>query len=450
MCKQCSYKTNKSSNLLRHVHEVHYPTRHQCSKCDKTFSSKHEAKKHELHAHDNKLKCDKCDKEFTSRSGLFNHCKIVHDQKCHYKCNECDMMFLYKPHYDGHMNSHKLKKPFTCSDCNRPFSYKTSLNQHRKVCKGENFQNDADGNKKIEKQKYLCDICGDELSTAKSLKTHHDFVHCAVDKLSCEQCGKTFKGKYNLRRHEKLVHVEPVAMHVCNICNQTFSRPEVLRQHIQRHKKEYIAQCSSCGKGFYSNYKLKEHERSHTGEKPFSCEICGNYKCSTKSNLLKHYKTHKEHRVNEKKKTKKADKVEQSDHLSLPSLPSVSHHEPAIMQLPPSLATESEEFYKRHQNLQPLPSQHLSHGDMHSQYVAGQCTDDCHTNRPPNNQLVNMTMPSEMLSFDQPQYTLLQPSDGHYDDRGYYGDGSHGNSTTLPQNMNILTMAMNLANAGHY
>ncbi|KAH9488272.1 hypothetical protein Btru_063831 [Bulinus truncatus] len=123
----------------------------------------------------------------------------------------------------------------------------------------------------------------------------------AINNVMCPTCGKYFRGKYHLRRHE-MSHTETRPF-VCELCNKCFKQKVHLNGHMTVHKRcknnysdnktnnvlqtskcpgrprkiytENELSCKKCGKYFKTVYRLKRHEQSHTDIRPFTCKICG-------------------------------------------------------------------------------------------------------------------------------------------------------------------------------
>ncbi|KAM4728008.1 uncharacterized protein FYW61_011150 [Anableps anableps] len=109
--------------------------------------------------------------------------------------------------------------------------------------------------------------CDNDIWRLQNIVTH------SRDGYVCGMCGKAFKRRKILRRHERFHTGE--RPYACSKCNKTFALRKSLRRHLRFHTGERPHACSQCGKSFRLRDNLKAHLRFHSGEKPFSCATCG-------------------------------------------------------------------------------------------------------------------------------------------------------------------------------
>ena len=83
----------------------------------------------------------------------------------------------------------------------------------------------------------------------------------------CNQCGRRFQSKRNLKSHEQNNHsVEPCA---CEFCNKEFINRRQLQMHIlMRHEVKFC--CKACDltlatQKLYDNHLKAFHEHKYTG-----------------------------------------------------------------------------------------------------------------------------------------------------------------------------------------
>ncbi|XP_015234912.1 PREDICTED: zinc finger and SCAN domain-containing protein 21-like [Cyprinodon variegatus] len=109
--------------------------------------------------------------------------------------------------------------------------------------------------------------CEKDLWRLQNVVTH------SRDGYVCDICGKAFKRRKILRRHERFHTGE--RPYPCSKCTKTFALRKSLRRHLRFHTGERPHTCTQCGKSFRLRDNLKAHLRFHSGEKPYGCNECG-------------------------------------------------------------------------------------------------------------------------------------------------------------------------------
>ncbi|XP_067013074.2 gastrula zinc finger protein XlCGF7.1 [Anabrus simplex] len=118
----------------------------------------------------------------------------------------------------------------------------------------------------------LCNVCGKTFRTKYALDNH--LVTHTVDRPhSCSRCGKRFCEKGHLKRHI-LIHTGE-RPYLCAQCGKTFREKCALNNHVFIHTNNRPHCCNQCGKRFRTRGHVKRHLLSHTGERPHACDACG-------------------------------------------------------------------------------------------------------------------------------------------------------------------------------
>jgi hypothetical protein len=116
-----------------------------------------------------------------------------------------------------------------------------------------------------------CPVCN--LSLQKKSFARHVRLHGDVKPEVCPYCSKEFREKRSLDKHIRAIH-EAERPFPCDMCPEAFRNQIELKNHMNRHLKDYPYKCDVCSMTFQKQESLTTHYRLHTGEKPFACPIC--------------------------------------------------------------------------------------------------------------------------------------------------------------------------------
>ena len=162
-------------------------------------------------------------------------------------CDQCGKVFSTEKDLEHHNKSlHQKIEDLACKVCKKAFSKYRNLKIHKRV---------------HEERKFPCEICGLKVQTKKSLVNHMESRHMGISKKQyfCQDCGI----HYSHSAH-KLKHIDQSEREkfTCDICGNQFLFNKNLKAHERRHLAEKY-KVEEKEEVIYSNkFKLEALEKS--------------------------------------------------------------------------------------------------------------------------------------------------------------------------------------------
>ena len=263
-CRVCKEEFPQLTLLQKHYQDVHPNEKmYKCDFCPEQFDTKHELAKHCLvHVisdQGEKCVCTTCWQAYGTPAELKAHRR----SKTGFQCKVCSKVLSKHSRLAQHMNTHTGRTPYECRLCGDRFTKFTAFNKHRQIC----------GKSDVVVPKHVCSHCGKAFKS-KSHLVRHELSHSdTFVRPQCDICQAKFYDKSGLNRHRKIHTGEKC---ICPLCGGTYASRDALTAHTNAvHKKLQPFSCSYCARKFSTKEACKTHERVHTNERPLKCPHCG-------------------------------------------------------------------------------------------------------------------------------------------------------------------------------
>ncbi|VVC87738.1 unnamed protein product [Leptidea sinapis] len=139
-----------------------------------------------------------------------------------------------------------------------------------------------------------CKVCNQSFKSKFTLFEHAKMMHIlCIPSFSCSICNRLFKNRTRLQHHEKNHFYKK-----CLLCDKYFKSQKYFNTHLVRHGIKYnmskrnVVFCSVCEKACSNENELSLHvNKAHIQMKPYSCDMCEK-QFYTEYNLKCHKKLH--------------------------------------------------------------------------------------------------------------------------------------------------------------
>ena len=87
----------------------------------------------------------------------------------------------------------------------------------------------------VDQSGYMCDICGKSYKTKDYLQRHEKSHDSTL--IMCKKCTQYFPSQEHYEIHVEMKHGQMERKHICAMCGKGFNRAQYLQRHILQHEK---------------------------------------------------------------------------------------------------------------------------------------------------------------------------------------------------------------------
>ena len=150
--------------------------------------------------------------------------KVLTDKKIlsrgtNYSCEQCGQSFRKQSRLIAHASIHEGFKPYQCKQCLVAFSLEENLKSH------------VINHKKEVMKLHTCQVCAKPFYYLRKIIEHMEEVHPDVFPYNCDLCDQNFSRSEMLRIHKKN-HITQTTVPSCRICNKSFQTNFSMKRHM--------------------------------------------------------------------------------------------------------------------------------------------------------------------------------------------------------------------------
>ena len=97
----------------------------------------------------------------------------------------------------------------------------------------------------------------------------HRVIHWTEQHYECQQCGRKFSDKNNLRRHQRALHSPASQSKQQYDIQNIFIKINIFKIFSRLNTHHGPLSCPACGKGFKTKKDLDRHQLTHSKVKIF-------------------------------------------------------------------------------------------------------------------------------------------------------------------------------------